>query len=162
MSCLIVFRSITYAQNAQGLFAKNGILAIIIRPPLKLGKGSCSYALKLDGKHLKKACDLLLQTAAEQFQHDIDDLQRKEMFAIFFENSSVQMLFEKFSPADPQKKILRDVVLKKDLDVLYTAFQAFYKEQVRRQNSVRHRQKIRRILACIKRKMLHSEGNNAT
>jgi len=62
VSCLIVFRSITYAQNAQGLFAKNGILATIMRPPLKLGKGSCSYALKLDGKYLKKACDLLLQT----------------------------------------------------------------------------------------------------
>ncbi len=62
MSCLIVFKSITYAQNAQGLFGRNGILSDMVRPPLQLGKGSCSYGVKMNKTDLYRACQLMLQT----------------------------------------------------------------------------------------------------
>lgn len=59
MGCLIVFRSVTYAQNAQNLLGKNHISAAITRPPAGLAKGGCSYALRLREGELEAALALL-------------------------------------------------------------------------------------------------------
>lgn len=55
MSCLIVMKSITYAQRASGILMRIGISSAIIKPPVSLGKGSCSYALKIKYTDLGRA-----------------------------------------------------------------------------------------------------------
>lgn len=59
MSCLIVFRSMTQAQNAASVLAKRGISVRVVRPPLEAGKGSCSAALQLAQQNLRPAADLI-------------------------------------------------------------------------------------------------------
>lgn len=59
MGCLIVLKSITYAQRAQNLLGQMRIPSGIIKPPVSLGKGSCSYALKVKYNDLKRACEAI-------------------------------------------------------------------------------------------------------
>ena len=58
MGCLIIFKSITYAQRASQILAAKGIASTMIKPPVSLGK-SCSYALKLRQEELAGAAALL-------------------------------------------------------------------------------------------------------
>lgn len=58
MGCLILFKSITYAQRASRSLACHGIASTMIKPPVSLGK-SCSYALKLRQDRLSDAAALL-------------------------------------------------------------------------------------------------------
>lgn len=57
MGCLIVLKSITYAQRASGVLSRLRIPLGIIKPPVSLGKGSCSYALKIKYTDMKKAVE---------------------------------------------------------------------------------------------------------
>ena len=59
MGCLIVFRSVTYAQNAQNLLGKHHISTVITRPPAELAKGGCSYALRLREGDMEAALAVL-------------------------------------------------------------------------------------------------------
>ena len=59
MGCLIVFRSVTYAQNGSSHLSRNHITAVITRPPAGLAKGGCSYALKVRDQDLSRALDIL-------------------------------------------------------------------------------------------------------
>lgn len=59
MSCLIIFKSVTYAQSALFLLSKNGIVSYVTRPPASLGAGSCSYGLKVSQAYAQKAAELI-------------------------------------------------------------------------------------------------------
>lgn len=59
MSCLIVFRSLTQAQYAVSLLRNKQIYVVIVRPPLEVGKGSCSAALQISENDLFRAASLL-------------------------------------------------------------------------------------------------------
>jgi len=47
MSCLILFKSITYAQNGMYRLSKAGITSYITRKPSDLVGKSCGYGLKV-------------------------------------------------------------------------------------------------------------------
>ena len=59
MSCLILFRSITYAQNGNRILAKNGINSYLIRKPTAVAGNSCGYALKIDFADLETAKSIM-------------------------------------------------------------------------------------------------------
>jgi len=59
MDCLIVFRSVTYAQNGQSYLARHHISGSVGRAPSNLARGGCSYALKIRQSDLKKALNVL-------------------------------------------------------------------------------------------------------
>ena len=59
MSCLIVFRSLTQAQYAVSLLRNKQIYVVIVRPPLEVGRGSCSAALQISENDLFRAASLL-------------------------------------------------------------------------------------------------------
>ena len=59
MGCLIVFRSVTYAQNGLNHLNRNHIGAVLTRPPAGLGKNGCSYGLKVREPDLSRALEVL-------------------------------------------------------------------------------------------------------
>ena len=63
MSCLIVFRSMTQAQNAAAILRKNGISATLVKPPVSLGRGSCAFGLAISGTYLPGVLQLLRKTS---------------------------------------------------------------------------------------------------
>ena len=63
MSCLIVFRSMTQAQNAANILLKSGISSAQIKPPVQLGRGSCAFGLIIGSQYLPVALRLLQKTA---------------------------------------------------------------------------------------------------
>ena len=63
MSCLIVFRSMTQAQNAAAILRKNGISAPLVKPPVSLGRGSCAFGLAISGTYLPGVLQLLRKTS---------------------------------------------------------------------------------------------------
>lgn len=63
MSCLIVFRSMTQAQNAAAILRKNGISASLAKPPVSLGRGSCAFGLVIPKHYLPSVLRLLEKTS---------------------------------------------------------------------------------------------------
>lgn len=63
MSCLIVFHSLTHAQNAAAILRRNGISSIMVKPPTSLGRGSCAHGLLLENVCLPRAMELLKKTS---------------------------------------------------------------------------------------------------
>ena len=63
MSCLIVFRSMTQAQNAAAILRKNGISAVPVKPPVSLGRGSCAFGLVIPRNYLPGVLQLLAKTS---------------------------------------------------------------------------------------------------
>jgi len=59
LNCLIIFRSITYAQKAVKILERAGITAYIKRPPREITGISCSYAVKVPSYWCDKALALL-------------------------------------------------------------------------------------------------------
>ena len=59
MSCLILFKSITYAQNGLYRLSKEGITAYIVRKPSDLVGKSCGYGLKIKCDDIKRAKSIL-------------------------------------------------------------------------------------------------------
>ena len=55
----IIFRSVTYAQRGERVLARAGISAYILKPPVSLGQGSCSYTLKVRADKLRRALEAL-------------------------------------------------------------------------------------------------------
>lgn len=62
MRCLIVFHSMTQAQNAGAILRRNGISGTMVKPPTSLGRGSCAYGLAVADSHLPAALRLLEKT----------------------------------------------------------------------------------------------------
>jgi hypothetical protein len=59
VSCLIVFCSLTQAQNAAAILRRNGISTVMVKPPTSLGRGSCAHGLLLESSCLQMAAELL-------------------------------------------------------------------------------------------------------
>lgn len=55
MNCVFIFKSITHAQSAVQKLAKAGVSGSIFKPPVSLGKGSCSHGVKIRDKDLARA-----------------------------------------------------------------------------------------------------------
>ncbi|MBQ9535633.1 MAG: DUF3343 domain-containing protein [Clostridia bacterium] len=62
MNCLIIFRSVTHAQTIISYLSKNSVMADLVRPPLILGTGSCSYGVRLRCDKLHAAISLINKT----------------------------------------------------------------------------------------------------
>lgn len=59
MSCLIVFHSLTHAQAANAVLQRGGLSAVLVKPPVSLGRGSCAYGLAISDRSLPAALELL-------------------------------------------------------------------------------------------------------
>lgn len=59
MSCLILFKSMTYTQNALSLLSRSGVPAHMTKPPVTLGSGSCRYALRIKDTDRARAREAL-------------------------------------------------------------------------------------------------------
>ena len=59
MSCLVLFKSITYAQNALFHINNNGIHAVIIRKASNISGNGCGYCIKISESNLEKVYNIL-------------------------------------------------------------------------------------------------------
>ena len=59
MSCLIIFKSITYAQSGNTRLNKNGVNSYLIRKPAAIKGNSCGYALKINCSDIERAKNIL-------------------------------------------------------------------------------------------------------
>ena len=57
--CLIVCKSITYAQRAKRVLSREGISASIVRPPIEIFGNSCGYAVKISEGFLGEALEIM-------------------------------------------------------------------------------------------------------
>lgn len=55
MQYIIMCRSLTYAQRAERLLDRNGIYAGLTKAPQGITPEGCTFGVKLQGKHIKKA-----------------------------------------------------------------------------------------------------------
>ncbi|MBQ7625078.1 MAG: DUF3343 domain-containing protein [Clostridia bacterium] len=62
MNCLILFKSITYAQNAAIKLKAANINSYMIRTPVSLSGGGCGYSLRIKCKDLEAAKKILAKT----------------------------------------------------------------------------------------------------
>ena len=63
--CLILCRSLTYAQRSSRALERAGITAVVRKAPLSVSKTGCTYCVKLKETQLERAL-LLLDRAAIQ------------------------------------------------------------------------------------------------
>ncbi|MEG2377073.1 MAG: DUF3343 domain-containing protein [Clostridia bacterium] len=63
--CLIVLRSVTYAQRAKRVLERSGVSAVIVRPDASMIGGSCGYAVKVAESFLADALAILRQNGFE-------------------------------------------------------------------------------------------------
>ena len=65
MGYLIIFKSVTHAQNIIFYLNKNAVMAHLVQPPLSLGTGSCSYGVKIRPGDFVKAKQLIDKTSVQ-------------------------------------------------------------------------------------------------
>ena len=63
--CLILFRSLTFAQRAAHILERNGITATVRKAPQGLTDRGCSYCVRLRAGRLSGALTLLAQRGLE-------------------------------------------------------------------------------------------------
>lgn len=59
MRCLILFKSVTYAQSGAVRLEKEGISTRLIRKPSQIIGNGCGYGLIVECNNIKKAIDIL-------------------------------------------------------------------------------------------------------
>lgn len=64
--CLILFRSLTYAQRAARLLERSGITATIRRAPQGLTDRGCTYCVRLRAQKMREALALLEQRGMDR------------------------------------------------------------------------------------------------
>ncbi|MBR5479629.1 MAG: DUF3343 domain-containing protein [Clostridia bacterium] len=57
--CLIILRSVTYAQRAKRVLERNGISAYVIKPEAHLVGNGCGFAVKVSDVYLAESLDIL-------------------------------------------------------------------------------------------------------
>lgn len=57
--CLIILRSVTYAQRAKRILEKHGIGAYVIKPDATLVGNGCGFAVKVPELYLAETLDIL-------------------------------------------------------------------------------------------------------
>ena len=63
--CLILFRSLTYAQRAAHLLERGGVTATVRKAPLNLTDRGWTYGVRLREKRLERALALLKQRGVD-------------------------------------------------------------------------------------------------
>lgn len=63
--CLIICRSLTYAQRAGRAIERSGITAVVVRTPYKIAPSGCSYSVKISQNKLSEALAALKRMGAE-------------------------------------------------------------------------------------------------
>lgn len=63
--CLILFRSLTYAQRAAHALERSGLTATIRRAPPGLSDRGCTYSVRIRARNLSGALSLLTQRGLE-------------------------------------------------------------------------------------------------
>lgn len=53
----------TQAQSAAAILRKNGISAVLVKPPVSLGRGSCTFALVIPKQYLPGVLQMLRKTS---------------------------------------------------------------------------------------------------
>ena len=64
--CLILFRSLTYAQRAARALERSGITATVRKAPAGLTDRGCTYGVRLRERHLGDALSLLRRGGLER------------------------------------------------------------------------------------------------
>lgn len=59
MCYFIIFPSITYAQRAEDLLARRGVISHMVRTPSEIGASACSYALRICDVNYLRAMEIL-------------------------------------------------------------------------------------------------------
>ncbi len=57
--CIIILRSVTYAQRAKRALEKAGVSAYVIKPDASLVGNGCGFAVKVSEGYLAEAIDIL-------------------------------------------------------------------------------------------------------
>jgi len=57
--CLIICRSVTYAQRAQLILQRKGYTATVVRPGVEVIGDSCGFAVKIQERYLAEAIYIL-------------------------------------------------------------------------------------------------------
>lgn len=57
--CLIICRSVTYAQRAQFILRRKGYTATVVRPSVEIIGDSCGFAVKIAQRFLADAINIL-------------------------------------------------------------------------------------------------------
>ncbi len=60
--CLILFRSLTYAQRAERVLERAGITATIRKAPQSVSDRGCTYCVKIHAARMERALAVLEQT----------------------------------------------------------------------------------------------------
>jgi hypothetical protein len=75
LNCLLVCRSLTYAQRAAKSLEKSGVKAIVNRTPYEISGGGCGYSVKIQERYIKYAITVLRRSGLEPnkiFTIDVD------------------------------------------------------------------------------------------
>ena len=62
MQIVIIFKSVTYAQRAERLLAKNGIVSNVMKAPFGKNSGACAYAVRINDKNIVKALGIIKES----------------------------------------------------------------------------------------------------
>lgn len=79
-SCLILFRSLTYAQRGRHILERAGITAVVRKAPAAVTDRGCAYGLKLRLDRLSQALTALKAAGADHgrvFQYEPDGVLRE-------------------------------------------------------------------------------------
>ena len=57
--CLLICRSVTYAQRAQHVLQRKGYTATVVRPSIDITDNSCGFAVKISEHYLAEAIHIL-------------------------------------------------------------------------------------------------------
>lgn len=75
--CLLLCRSVTYAQRTKKVLERIGIQCRIVRPNLHLSDGECSYAVRISEVFLAEALDVLKENRIPPQKILISDVNGK-------------------------------------------------------------------------------------
>ena len=102
-------------------------------------------------------CDLLINVAKDQFAFQLAAAALKDMFSIFANDKTIQMLFSAYSLSDREKLQLRDTVLSKNIDDIYSAFERYASRLKHRNRKKYYVDRIRYLLSRVKRVLINGK-----
>ena len=63
--CMIIVRSVTYAQRGVRMLERHGISAYVVRPNIEMLEGGCGFAVKVSEGYMAEAIEILKQGGFE-------------------------------------------------------------------------------------------------
>ena len=75
MQIVIIFKSVTYAQRAERLLAKNGIVSNVMKAPFGRNSGACAYAVRINDKNIVKALGIIKESGLSYTDMYLDYLK---------------------------------------------------------------------------------------